>query len=172
MGAMYLQNGVYKKAYDYFFSVLKQDWENIQANLLMAFVYEATNRPGLSRKHFAIAKVKKMRELGQLQPKNNDPKNFRTQSFEYHVEIIDYKNVQTKDQNMAPEDSDKIFFELIELLLENNLFIAADIALKYIQDLHSNTYLMTKSRIRIMQRDYLEATAALDELLTKNQNNI
>jgi hypothetical protein len=30
----------------------------------MAFIYEAINRPGLSRKHFAIAKVKRMRELG------------------------------------------------------------------------------------------------------------
>jgi hypothetical protein len=44
----------------------------------MAFMFEAINRPGLSRKHFAIAKVKRMRELNQLQPKNNDPKNYRT----------------------------------------------------------------------------------------------
>lgn len=32
----------------------------------MGFMYEAINRPGLSRKHFAIAKVKRMRELNQL----------------------------------------------------------------------------------------------------------
>jgi len=48
------------------------------ANLLMGFMYEAINRPGLQRKHFAIAKVKKMREMNNLQPKNTEPKNFRT----------------------------------------------------------------------------------------------
>ena len=63
----------------------------------MGFMYEAINRPGLSRKHFAIAKVKRMRELNQLQPKNNDPKNFRTQAIEFVVDIIDYKNVATID---------------------------------------------------------------------------
>ena len=63
----------------------------------MGFLYEAINRPGLQRKHFAIAKVKKMRDLNQLQPKNNAPKNFRTQSIEYMVEIIDYKTVVTLD---------------------------------------------------------------------------
>jgi len=66
MGAMNLQNKNYKKAYQYLFTVLKDNWQDIQANLLMGFMYEATNRPGLQRKHFAIAKVKKMRELNQL----------------------------------------------------------------------------------------------------------
>jgi hypothetical protein len=48
------------------------------------------------------------------------------------VEIIDYKNVVTLDQQIKPADSDAIFFDLIDLLLENNLFRAADIALGYI----------------------------------------
>jgi len=47
-----------------------------------------------------------MREKDQLQPKNTAPVNFRTQSIDYPVEIIDYKNVSTKDQNMKPDDSD------------------------------------------------------------------
>lgn len=38
-----------------------------------------------------------MRDLNQLYPKNNAPKNFRTQSIEYVVDIIDYKNVITLD---------------------------------------------------------------------------
>ena len=138
MGAMNLQNGNYKSAYNYIFSILKTDWSNIKANLLMGFIYQFTDRPGLQRKHFAIAKVQRMRELNQLQPKNNAPINFRTQSIDYPVEIIDYKTVATKDQNMKPDDSDQIFFELIELLADNNLFKAADIALEYIQDQHSN----------------------------------
>lgn len=87
------------------------------------------------------------------------------------MEIIDYKNVVTQDQKMKPNDSDQIFFELIDLLLENNLFTAADTALEYIQDLHSTQYLYTKARIRIAQGKYLEATAALDEMLPSNQDN-
>ena len=104
----------------------------------MGFLYSAINRPGLARKHTAIAKVKRMRDLGQLQPKNNDPKNLRTQALEFQVEIIDYTQVKTKDQNMKPEDSDQMYFELINLLLENNLYTAADTALEKILDLHTN----------------------------------
>ena len=104
----------------------------------MGFLYSAINRPGLARKHTAIAKVKRMRDLGQLQPKNNDPKNLRTQALEFQVEIIDYTQVKTKDQNMKPEDSDQMYFELINFLLENNLYTAADTALEKILDLHTN----------------------------------
>ena len=104
----------------------------------MGFLYYAINRPGLARKHTAIAKVKRMRDLGQLQPKNNDPKNLRTQALEFQVEIIDYTQVKTKDQNMKPEDSDQMYFELINFLLENNLYTAADTALEKILDLHTN----------------------------------
>jgi len=104
----------------------------------MGFLYSAINRPGLARKHTAIAKVKRMRDLGQLQPKNNDPKNLRTQALEFQVEIIDYTQVKTKDQNMKPEDSDQMYFELINFLLENNLYAAADTALEKILDLHTN----------------------------------
>jgi len=135
-------------------------------------MYEAIGRPGLQRKHFAIAKVKRMRELNQLQPKNNAPKNFRTQSIEYPVEIIDYKNVRSKDEDMKPNDSDQMHFELIDLLLENILFKTADKTLSYIIDTHSNQYLLTKARIRIMQRNYDDATEALDELLEKNKDNV
>jgi len=101
-------------------------------------MYTFINRPGLSRKHLAIAKVKRMRELGQLQPKNNDPKNYRTEAVEYVVDIIDYKQVATKDQNMKPDDCDQMFFELIDLLMNNNIFETADTALQFIKDLHTN----------------------------------
>lgn len=113
-----------------------------------------------------------MRELNQLQPKNNAPKNFRTQSIEYPVDIIDYKTVKTKDEEMKGFDCDQIHFELIDLLLDNILFKSADMTLEYIQDKHSNQYLLTKARIRIMQKSYDEATIALDELLEKNKDNV
>lgn len=69
---------------------------------------------------------------------------------------------------MKPDDSDVIFFELIDFLLNNYLYKAADLALGYILDIHSNRYLLSKARIRIMQAKYSEATAALDEMLPKN----
>ena len=92
--------------------------------------------------------------------------------MQFHVEIIDYSTVVTKDQSIKPDDSDQIFFELIDRLLENNLYKAADICLSYVQDEHSNQYLVTKARIRIMQSEFLEATAALDEMLPRAPNNI
>lgn len=60
-------------------------------------MYDKLNRPGLSRKYFAIAKMRKLRELNKLAPKSNQPKNFRTTGIEFKVEIIDFKNVLTKD---------------------------------------------------------------------------
>ena len=56
-------NENYNKAYKHLFTVLEEDWQHIQANILMSFMYTCINRPGLSRKHLAIAKVKRMREL-------------------------------------------------------------------------------------------------------------
>jgi hypothetical protein len=115
----------------------------------MGFIYEAMKRPGMSRKHFAIAKVARMRELGQLQPFNYDNQNFRTQSIEYRVEIIDYSKVVTKDQEMKPADNDEMYFGLLDKLLELTLFWMADLVLKAIIDKHSIKYLLTKSKIRI-----------------------
>jgi len=54
------------------------------------------------------------------------------------------------------------------MLLKNNLYVAANIALGYIIDIHSSKYLTAKARISTMQGNYLDATSALDELLQKN----
>lgn len=37
----------------------------------MGLLYDKLERPGLSRKHFAIAKCRKLRELNLLPPKSN-----------------------------------------------------------------------------------------------------
>lgn len=73
---------------------------------------------------------------------------------------------------MKPVDNDQLFFELIDFLLEYLMFEAADISLGYIQDIHSNQYLMSKAKIRLLQKKYGETTAALDELLQKTPNNV
>ena len=67
MTALSLQNDQFAKSQTYLHKVLKGvlgKWKDINSNLLMGFIYEAMKRPGMSRKHFAIAKVVRMRELG------------------------------------------------------------------------------------------------------------
>lgn len=49
--------------------ILEKDLTHQRANLLIALLYERSERPGLSTKHIAIAKRKKMRDLGLLPPK-------------------------------------------------------------------------------------------------------
>ena len=71
----------------------------------------------MARKHFAIAKVKRMRDLGILPPKSIIPKNFRTEAVDFKVEIIDYQSLKTNDETLTPKDSDLLFFELIDFLL-------------------------------------------------------
>jgi hypothetical protein len=66
-----------------------------------------------------------------------DPKNFRTQAIDYQVAIVDWNNVATTDQHIKPNDSDQIFLELMNFLLESNLYKAANIANEYIKDVHA-----------------------------------
>jgi len=67
-----------------------------------------------------------------LAPKSSIPKNFRTESIEYKVDIIDYAKLKTTDENLSPKESDLIFFELIEFLMSRQIFGTAQIALGYI----------------------------------------
>ena len=60
-------------------------------------MYEKLGEQGLQRRHLAIAKVKRMRELSLMPPKSSIPKNFRTSDHEMKLEIIDFKLVNTKD---------------------------------------------------------------------------
>ena len=59
----------------------------------MGIIYDQMERPGLSRKYFAIAKMKKLRDQNKLAPKNTMPKNFRTQPIDFKVEIVDFKSI-------------------------------------------------------------------------------
>ena len=90
-------------------------------------MYDKLGEPGLSRKHFAIAKVKRMRDLNIIPPKSSIPKNYRTTPIEYKVEIIDFRNVQnTKDVGLNADNADLMYFEFIDILIENVLFDIAD----------------------------------------------
>ncbi len=71
--------------------IVHKDWKAINANLLLALMYEKLGETGLQRRHLAIAKVRRMRDLNLLPPKNMLPKNFRNMPLEMKVEIIDFK---------------------------------------------------------------------------------
>jgi hypothetical protein len=88
--ALHIQRQNYRDAKIHLNTVLDSNWTHEYANLLYAFLYKLTDWPEMSRKHLAIAKVKRMRELGSLAPKNNLPKNFRTQALDMKVEIINW----------------------------------------------------------------------------------
>ena len=66
-------------------------------------MYEKLGEAGLQRKHIAIAKVKRMRDLHIMPPKSSIPKNFRTSPYDLKVEIIDFKTVNTKDQQLPAD---------------------------------------------------------------------
>ncbi len=125
----------------------------------------------MARKHFAIAKTKRMRDLGVLPPKSSIPKNFRTETVEFKVEILDFQKIKTTDESLSLKESDQLFHELIDFLLSRNVFGTADIALEYIQDKEDPRYLIAKANIRISQSKFQDATDALDKLLEKNSGD-
>jgi hypothetical protein len=117
-------------------------------------MYDRLEESGLSRKHFAIAKVKRMRDLNLLPPKSSVPKNFRTQPLDLKVEIIDFKQVNTKDQQLSPDNSDLLYFEFIDFLLDNMVYDLADSSLEYINNRKTERYLITLAKIRTLQGRY------------------
>lgn len=125
----------------------------------------------MARKHFAIAKTKKMRDLGILAPKSSIPKNFRTEAHEFKVEIVDYKKVKTIDEQLTSKDCDSLFFEFIDFLLLRTVFNVAGQVLEYVQDKSSARYLMARAQICVLQKNYRQATEALDKLLAGNSGD-
>jgi hypothetical protein len=168
LGALKLQRENYKSAKLYLDEVLDADWTSINANLLFGIFYKLIDWSEMSRKHFAIAKVKRMRDMGTLPPKSNVPKNFRTQAKDFRVDVIDYKKIKTTDEKLSSKENDLIFFELIDFLLERSVFGVADLALEYIQDKSTQRYLLAEAKVRIFQKRYVEATNSLKKLLANN----
>ena len=90
--------------------MLDGEWKHLHANLLLGFLYKMIGWNEMARKHLAIAKVQRMRDLIVLPPKSSIPKNFRTEAMEFKVEILDFKKIKTTDENLAPKESDLMFF--------------------------------------------------------------
>lgn len=125
IAALMVQRKNYHEAREHLNHILDQDWTNSSANLLFGLIYKHENWQEMARKHFAIAKVKKMRDLGILPPKSSIPKNFRTESIEFKVEIINWAKQKTMDENLTSKDCDSMFFEFIDFLLQRTVFNVA-----------------------------------------------
>ena len=145
--------------------VLDENWTHLNANLLTGLIYKLQGRSEMSRKHAAIAKTQRLRDLGLLAPKSSIPKNFRTEAVEFKVEIIDYKKQKTVDETMDAKNCDLLFFDFIDFLIQRTVFGVADMVLEYISDKSSQRYLMACAQIRVLQKRYREATDALEKLL-------
>lgn len=171
LAALMVQRQNYHEARVHLNFILDQDWTHMNANLLFGLIYKHENWPEMSRKHFAIAKVKKMRDLGLLHAKSSIPKNFRTEAIEFKVEIIDYKKQKTIDEQLTSKDCDSLFFDFIDFLLARTVFNVAGQVLDYVQDKGSARYLMAKAQISVLQKSYKVATEALDKLLAANPND-
>jgi len=132
LAALHVQEGAFRQARGLISELIVGDWKHIGANLLLGLMHDKLGESGLSRKHFAIAKVKRMRDLAIMPPKSSIPKNFRTVAPEFKVEIVDFRTVNTKDQQLSPELSDAMYLEFIDFLLKNEVYNLADMAIGYV----------------------------------------
>ena len=87
--------------------------------------------------------------------------------METKLEIIDFKQVNTKDQQLSADNADKLYLEFIDLLLENCIFNLADSMLQYVTNHNTERYLLALAKIRGHQERYLEAVEPLDKLLSQ-----
>ena len=132
LASLMVQRRNFSEARVHLNTILDEDWTNMSANILFGLVYKHEGWPEMSRKHFAIAKVKKMRDLGILVAKSSIPKNYRTESIEFKVEIIDYKKVKTRDEELTSKDCDSLFFDYIDFLLQRTVYNVAGEILEFI----------------------------------------
>jgi tetratricopeptide (TPR) repeat protein len=149
--------------------ILDEDFKHCHANILYSLICEVNNRPGLVRKHIAIAKVQRMRELEILPRKVREIPNLDEINFK--LERPNWNNITTKDQGMDSKENDKLFFEVIEFMLKHNLTAVASKLLKYIQNQDSDKYCLEYARVCHQQRKYENAVESLDNILNKNPNH-
>lgn len=145
LASLMVQRKNYSEARTHLNFILDQEWTNSNANLLFGLIYQHESWPEMARKHFAIAKTKKMRDLGILPPKSSIPKNFRTESIEFKVEIIDYKKIKSIDEQLTSKDCDSMFFDFIDFLLQRTVYNVAGQVLDFVQDKASARYLMARA---------------------------
>ena len=146
--------------------ILDGDDKHSHANILYSLICEKNNRPGLVRKHIAIAKVQRMRELELLPRKVRHIPNLSEIVFK--LERPNWDTTTTKDQGMDSKENDKLFFEVVDFTLQHNLTKIASSLLKYIQNQDSERFKIEFARVKHQEHSYMEAIESLDKILSKN----
>jgi tetratricopeptide (TPR) repeat protein len=149
--------------------ILDEDFKHCQANILYSLIWDVYNRPGLVRKHIAIAKVQRMRELELLPRKVRQIPNLNEINFK--LERPNWDIIATKDQNMDSKENDKLFFEVISFMLKFNLTKIAASLLKYIQNKEGDRFYLELSRVKHQEHEYKDAITSVDKVLSKSTNN-
>ena len=149
--------------------ILSKDFNNCHANILFSIIDEAKERPGLVRKHIAIAKVERMRELEIIPKKIKQIPNLNEINFK--LERPNWENIATKDQNMEGKENDKLFFEVIEFMLKYHLTKIASNLLKYIHNPESDRYRLNFAKVNHQLKEFQLAIESLDKILSKNENH-
>jgi tetratricopeptide (TPR) repeat protein len=149
--------------------ILDGDFNHCHSNILLSLINEAYKRPGLVRKHIAIAKVQRMRELEIIPKKIKEIPNLN--EINYKLERPNWGSIVTKDQNMDAKENDKLFSDVIEFMLGHNLTKVAANLLKYIQNQDSDRYRLNFARVKHQLHEYSVAVETLDKILTKNENH-
>ncbi len=110
--------------------ILEKDMTHQRANLLIALLYDRSERPGLCTKHIAIAKRKKMRDLGLLPPKGQtkavEVPERGLGRYEAGSSFPNPKTVQVQNDSLlkqitlSAEHSNALFLDLANGLLKEN----------------------------------------------------
>ncbi|CAI2380126.1 unnamed protein product [Moneuplotes crassus] len=161
-----IQRERYTEASNVLNEIISQDFNDCHANILLSIIDEARQRPGLVRKHVAIAKVQRMRELDIIPKKIKEIPNLNEINFK--LERPNWDTIVTKDQSMEAKDNDKLFFEVIEFMLKHHLTKIADSLLQYIQNVENDKYRLNFARVKHQMKEFEPAIESLDKILSKN----
>jgi tetratricopeptide (TPR) repeat protein len=157
LGGLVASKGKLKEAAIYIDQVLSVDELNMAGNLLRAMVCEMQGKPGLASKFIEVAKRRKMRELELIHPVG---------ALQSSGEIIENPRVLTEDE------SDSIFYHLVDFLLKVKQVDLCEKALNYLQNKENTKYLFIAAQCRFLNKDYegsLRLLAALLECEPRTQ---
>jgi tetratricopeptide (TPR) repeat protein len=77
----------------------------------------------------------------------------------------------SKDKKLSAAESDKLYFDLVEFLIENQVFWFTNKIMEYMQDKESQLFYMTKVRCLLAQHEGQEAVEAATKLLQLDETN-
>eukprot|EP00826_Nyctotherus_ovalis_P022722 TRINITY_DN1755_c0_g1_i7.p1 TRINITY_DN1755_c0_g1~~TRINITY_DN1755_c0_g1_i7.p1 ORF type:complete len:889 (-),score=345.58 TRINITY_DN1755_c0_g1_i7:148-2814(-) len=156
LGGLMIRKGRLKEAAIYIDAVLSVDISNATGNLLRAMVCEAHGNPALGKKFVEVARRKKMRELELIHPVG---------ALKTSGEIEESPRAFTEDE------SDSVFYNLIDFLLKIKQVDLCERALGYLQNKDNSKYLFIAAQCKFLNKDYEGALILLSTLLEREPRN-